>query len=448
MGEERYWGEQTAKAIENFGKGNLPAELIRAYGEVKKACILAINETEGYKSSDIFEALLDSVDFVINGSMNDQFPLSLYQGGAGTSINMNMNEVVASLANDLLKKNSSDSIVDPIETVNRYQSTNDTFSTAVTIVLYRKLEILEKSVILLQELLITKENEYERLVITGRTEMQSGLPITLGQVFGGWAGSIERDRWRLNKLKERIRTIALGGTAIGTGFFAPREFVYSTEKHLRQITGLPLSRSQNLPDEISNQDKLSELASGIRLVTDNLFKITGDLLLYTSSFIGEIKHPHLQYGSTIMPAKNNPVILELVKGLSIEISYETDKIREFCRNGQLQLNAYLPFILNGFIKGFDLAEMAIERLVNGFLNKFEVNPESIEKNLMDSGILLNVMVPKLGYKRVKDIYTKIKGIRCDSFNEYKELLIKECGLTESEAGYFLNPINATKYLKI
>ncbi len=208
---ERLYGIETEKAIQNFGRGQLPADLIIAYAEVKKAALMAIQEFERRFSEPAFEAIMQATNQIIEGRRNDQFPLPLKQGGAGTSVNMNINEVIANLAGEIWRVDHGDAgQIDPIEDINRFQSTNDTFPTAVTIVLLRHLAAIEKKVIELQETLIRKEGEYGSILMAGRTEMQDALPITLGQVFAGWAGGIERDRWRLHKLKERIRSIAMG----------------------------------------------------------------------------------------------------------------------------------------------------------------------------------------------------------------------------------------------
>ncbi len=440
--------EQTTNAISNFGKDKLPQELIRAYAEVKKACLTAIQETESKYKPEIFECILKSIDDLINKGFHEQFPLSLFQGGAGTSINMNLNEVISSLAMKYLKEKKIKKVkIDPIEDINRYQSTNDTFPTAVTIIVYRKLIELEKKIILLQEKLIIKERELSSVLITGRTEMQDALPITLGQVFAGWAGCIERDRWRINKLKDRVRTIALGGTAIGTCFFAPIDYIYSAEKNLRQITGLPLSRSQNLTDEISNQDKLSEVANCIKLIAENLFKISSDLLIYTSGFVNEIMLPHLQYGSTIMPAKINPVILEYVHGLSIDVKHECHKISEYAQSGQLQLNPYLPFMLISLLKAFENIEKAIVSFMEKFINNLTVNKKAIEKNLIKSNVLLNSLIPELGYNKIKELYKSIEELNFETAEDLRVYLLKKGIMTKEKLDKLLHTFYLTGALK-
>jgi aspartate ammonia-lyase len=439
--EKIYYGEETKKALQNFGRDLLPSELIKAYGEVKLAVLSAIQEVEKRFNEKEWYALKTACEEVISGELNDQFPLPLYQGGAGTSINMNVNEVIANRANELYKE----SRFHPINDVNAYQSTNDTFPTAIAIVLYRKLLEAEENVIKLQETLIKKENELGRILIAGRTEMQDALPITLGQVFGSWAGMIERDRWRIHKLKERIRTIPLGGTAIGTGYPVPQLVIFASEKYIREITKLPLSRSQNLPDEIANQDKWSELASVIKIIAENLYKITGDLLLYTSSLSGELKHPELQYGSTIMAAKTNPVILEYTRGIAISIKHECEKISSYCENGQLQLNPYTPFILDSFLKVFDCLNKAINTFIDKFIFLFEINKKRIEENLIRSNIILNGLVGLIGYEKVKEIYRIVEEKGVNTIEGLKEIIINNSRLSKEEVDFYLDPLNLSSF---
>ena len=446
--DRTYFGNETKKAMQNFGEGHLPREIIRAYGEVKKACLFAIQDYENRWGKEVFESILQATDEVINGFLDSSFPIPFEQGGAGTSINMNMNEVIASRAREILnEKGYAREVIDPIEDINRYQSTNDTFPTAVTVMLYRWLLEIERLVINLQERLIRLENKYGSILITGRTEMQDALPMTLGQIFASWAGAAERDRWRLHKLKERIRTIALGGTAVGSCFFAPQEYIFLAEKYLRQITGLPLSRSQNLTDEISNQDKWAELANGYSLCAQDLFKITGDFLIYTSSFVGEIKHPELQYGSTIMAAKTNPVILEFVHGISISIIHDGEKVCEYSRNGQLQLNAFLPFLAQTMLRICMDLKKAIEAFLDKFLERIDIAHEKIEENLIHSNVLLNTLVPELGYNKVKEIYMAIKNKKPNNLEEYKELIIKHSGIEKEKLDAYFDPFYSTGSMK-
>ncbi|MFN3660625.1 MAG: lyase family protein, partial [Brevinematales bacterium] len=234
------YGHQTTLAIQNFGQGKVPSALVKAYAEVKKACIMAIQKTEKAFSPSVYESILQAIDEIIAGQWDEEFVVPLQQGGAGTSLNMNINEVIATRATEIIRQTEPHHpSIHPLEDINRYQSTNDTFPTAVTICLLRDLYDLEKKVVKLQAMLVEKETAFSLTLMMGRTELQDALPIMLGQVFGSWAGMIERDRWRFHKLKDRIRLIALGGTAVGTGFPAPQAYVYAAEQFLREITHLP-----------------------------------------------------------------------------------------------------------------------------------------------------------------------------------------------------------------
>jgi aspartate ammonia-lyase len=406
-GGKRYWGPETEKALGNFGRGATPRPVIAAYAQVKLAALSAIQETEARFSPELFACVEDALREIIAGALDDSFPLPLKQGGAGTSLNMNLNEVAAARAEELfLERAGKGDRVDPLEDMNRFQSTNDTFPTAVTIVAYEAATRAEALVARLQDELAAREREYEILLAAGRTELQDALPIRLGQVFGAWAGTVERDRWRLSKLRERLRTVALGGTAIGTGFSATPEYMHAAEKALRRITRLPLSKSQNLPDEIAHADKYAELAQAAALCAGNLRKISSDLLLYGSSAIGELRHPELQYGSTIMPAKVNPVLLEAAKGLAIDAEHEAAKVVAYAFEGQLQLNAYLPFLADALVACFDSLERALESLI-ALIPKLEVDEERVADNLRSSKLLLNLLLPRLGYNRVKELFREL-----------------------------------------
>ncbi|HTX74538.1 MAG TPA: lyase family protein [Rectinemataceae bacterium] len=404
------YGPETVKAIANFGRGRTPRILIAAYAKVKRAAVEAVQDSEHRFDPALFACLVDALDEIASGGLDLQFPLPLRQGGAGTSLNMNLNEVAASRARELFAEREGRAAppLDPIEDVNRFQSTNDTFPTAVSVVAYELVTRLETRIVAVQEQLVAKEKEYEGLLIAGRTELQDALPVRLGQVFGAWAGCLERDRWRFNKLKERIRTSALGGTAIGTCFSATVAYVHAAERRLRAATGLPFARSQNLPDEIAHQDKLAEAAQGIGLCAGNLKKICADLLLYTSSLSREMVHPELQYGSTIMPAKSNPVLLEYIRGQAIAAEHEAQCARDFAFEGQLQLNPYLPFLADALIAAAGSLEAALAAMSERLLPILQPDRTHIVEGLLRSNVLLNLLVPVLGYRRVKELAEQLR----------------------------------------
>lgn len=399
------YGQETEKALAVLGKGQTPRPLIRALGEVKLAALRAQQETGQLYPDDYFLLLEEFALSVIAGDQDSQFPLDLSQGGAGTSLHMNMCEVLAKGTNELYR---GDFTAHPLDHLARFQSTNDVFSTAVILMTYRFLEEIEKRVIRLQEELVKRENLYEEWLMCGRTELQDALPITLGQVFGAWAGPVERDRWRLNKLKERLRTIPLGGTAIGTGFSAPRNYIFAAEKHLRKISGLPLCRSQNLCDQVAHTDNLAECALGLGLCGDNLYKLVSDLLLYSSSPLSEIDHGEVQYGSTIMPLKSNPVLLEWMRGLTMECNSLSRLIGDYSRSGQWQLNANLPFMAKQFIRLHDSLKHALDCGVGPLWEILKPNREALESHLINSPALLNTLRDTLDYTEIKRLSLQLR----------------------------------------
>ena len=426
-----YYGYETRKALTVLGEGQTPRELIRAYGEVKLAALRAQQETAALYPEDFFLLLEETAGEIIRGDLDDQFPLPLAQGGAGTSLHMNICEVLAERTNG---KYQGEFRAHPLDHMARFQSTNDTFPTAVILMTFRFLEQTEQKIIRLQEELVKRETLYEEWLMCGRTELQDALPITLGQVYGSWAGPVERDRWRLNKLKERLRTIPLGGTAIGTGYSAPRSYVFAAEKHLRRISGLPLCRSQNLCDQVAHTDSLAECASGMALCGENLFKMTSDLLLYSSSLSREIRHKEVQYGSTIMPDKANPVLLELIRGLTIECSSTATLIREYSRSGQLQLNANLPFLAEQMIRLATRLEKALSCASGPLMETLEPDREILESRLASSPALLNTLKDTLGYSVLKEL---IPQIREEAPRNRKDLISWLASHTELTEEYLL-----------
>lgn len=437
MDGKQYYGKETEKALHSFGKGQIPRPLIRAYGEVKKAAIMAQQEAERLYSPDDYIRIIEAADKIISGKMDDQFPLPLKQGGAGTSLHMNICEVLANL--------SGVTELHPLEDLARFQSTNDTFPTAVIVMVYRFLADIEESVIGLQEYLVRSEEKYSSLLMTGRTELQDALPITLGQVFASWAGPFERDRWRLHKLKERLRTVPLGGTALGTCFSAPRQYVFKAEQNLRKVTGLPLCRSQNLTDAVASQDSLAEAAAGLRLVALNLKKMAGDLLLYTSSLSGELEHGERQFGSTIMPFKSNPVILEFVSGLSVSIKHRCSAIEDYAAAGQLQLNAYLPFIADAFISVHFMMKESIGALLERFFPEMKIHEDKIESNLAASPAMVNALRPVLGYGKVKELAELIKLKQPKNLDEVKKIIISGSDLSKDFLDRWMDPSGITSF---
>lgn len=439
----KYYSHETEKAAANFGIGLTDPVLIKSYAKVKHASLSAVQKCEKRFSADEFSSLTEAILEIESGMMDDSFILALEQGGAGTSINMNINEVIASRASEiLLQKYNTEKTFHYIDDINRFQSTNDTFPTAVTIAVLEKLTNMESKVISFQHALKDFENKYHDVLLTGRTELQNALPVFLSQITAAWTGPIERDRWRIHKLKERLRTVPLGGTAIGTSFPATRDYIFEAEKYLREYTGLNLSRSQNFSDDISNHDKFAECASVIKITAQNIYRICADISLYTSSLCGEMIHPELQFGSTIMAAKANPVICEFASGLAIDIEFECDKVSRYSELSVFQLNAYLPFIYSSLSNAFEKSSNALTALSEKLLPKLEINRERTGENLYSSGIMLNLFLPYTGYDRIKELYHKAKKAKIINRDSLINFLKKE-GIDEAIINEALNPNNFT-----
>ena len=425
----KIYGSETEKALSWLGEGRTPRPLVRAYGEVKLAALRAQQETARLYPENYFPLLEEALSEIIRGDHDESFPLPLAQGGAGTSLHMNLCETAAGLANG---RYSGSFIAHPLDHLARFQSTNDTFPTAVILMTYRFLEETETSVVALQEALVEREKQYEEWLMCGRTELQDGLPITLGQVFAAWAGPVERDRWRLNKLKERLRTIPLGGTAVGTGFSAPRDYVFAAEKHLRRITGLPLCRSQNLCDATAHTDSLSECAAGLGLCGDNLYKMASDLLLYGAGPVGEILHGEVQYGSTIMARKTNPVYLELIRGLSMECASAARLIGEYSRSGQWQLNANLPFLAEQMIRLSERLNKALRTAAGPLMEILQPRRDVLEYNLYVGPALINTLRNCLDYSLLKNLLPLLEGKSFSGREELIACLSENTDMPESE----------------
>ncbi|TCW62294.1 lyase family protein [Treponema sp. J25] len=389
---------QTLAAARNFGWGFTPYPFLRALAEVKEATLRALQETEHPWSEEVYHIALSVLKDIREGLLNDLFPLDLAQGGAGTSLHMNICEV---LAQEISRRLGKENMFHPLDDGARSQSTNDVVSTAAIIVIQRVIRTVEEGVIRLQEALVERERTWRGIPITGRTEYQDALPMDLAQVVAAWAGTVERDRWRLNKLKERSRTVPLGGTAVGTAAGASPAYVFVAERELRRITGLPIQRSQNLTDTIAQRDEMAEVAEGLGLVATNLIKLCRDLMFYSATVVGELRLPHLQWGSTAMPQKNNPVLLEFAMGLAIRCRYQAFTIVEYAASGHLQLNPFVPFMVAAFLSLQEDLVKALDALSLGLLPRLEVDIHRCRTNLLSSPALLNALRPLFPYEKLK-----------------------------------------------
>ena len=335
-----WYGIHTARALENFPLAGRPVhpELARAYGMVKLACAQT-NRRQGAWSDDAAKA--DAIERAClelgEGRLAPEIVVDLLQGGAGTSTNMNVNEVLANRALELLgEPRGAYGRVSPLADLNRHQSTNDTYPTALRLAAIRLLQRLEPEVVALQESFQALEKRFAQVVKVGRTQLQDAVLTTLGREFGAYAEAINRDRWRIYKCEERLRVVNLGGTAIGTGLAAPRQFIFSVVETLRELTGIGFARAENLVDATQNADVFVEVSGILKAHAVSLIKICSDLRLLSSgpdSGLGEIRLPARQAGSSIMPGKVNPVIPEAVTQVALLAMGHDTTIAAACAAG-------------------------------------------------------------------------------------------------------------------
>ena len=406
--ETTYYGIHTLRAKENFPVTNYKTDpvFIKAMGLVKKACLLT-NAELGYIEEPLLTPLLTAVDELISNNLDDHIIVDPLQGGAGTSMNMNVNEVIANKALETAGKEKGDyDFIDPLKHVNMHQSTNDVYPTAMKTAALMLLVEAETAIAELQNTLQEKEKEFGHILKTGRTQLQDAVPITLGRTFSAFADAIGRDRWRIFKCRERIRVVNLGGTMLGTGITAPRDYIFMVCDSLRTITGLNISRGENLIDATQNNDPFVEISGIIKAHAVNLRKIATDLRLLSSgprTGIGEIQLEPLQAGSSIMPGKINPVIPEMIEQCAVKIFANDLIITETASRGELELNAFLPLLNFALIESLRLCVNADNIFREKCIATIKANEPECRKNVENSLGFLTGLLPRLGYHKVQEI---------------------------------------------
>lgn len=414
---EVYWGIHTQRAIENFRVSDykIPARLIKALAQVKKACAQANKELK-FLDEKIADSIIKGCDDIETGKFNNQFPLDALQGGAGTSTNMNINEVIANLTIESMgfDKGSYD-IIDPIEHINLHQSTNDVFPTALKVASINGLKELSESASHLQGAFQDKEKEFASILTIGRTEMQDAVPITLGSQFATFAEAIARDRWRTFKSEERLRVVNLGGTAVGTGLTAPKKYIFLVIEKLRDITGLGLSRAEQPMDPTANNDVFIEVSGMLDSHAANIIKIATDLRFL--HYLGEISLPPVQAGSSIMPGKVNPVILESAIQVCMKVSNNHRLISESVSRGTLQINEFMPLIAFAFLESIDLL-INTDRMLTLHVKNIKAD-EAVCKNRFESNTaIITAFIPHIGYNKCTVLLKEYENSNTSNFHSY------------------------------
>jgi aspartate ammonia-lyase len=402
------WGIHTLRAMENFplsGRRVAPA-LVHAYGLVKQACARTNRELGSLpaREAGAIEAVAAEL---AEGKLDEHIVVDALQGGAGTSLNMNVNEVLANRALLLLDRAPGDyAVIDPLDHVNMHQSTNDTYPTALKVAAIGALRVLEQAVVGLQESFQVKERELGSVVKVGRTEMQDAVLITLGREMGAYAEAFTRDRWRIYKCEERLRVVNLGGTAIGTGLGAPRAYIFRVVDVLRELAGFGLARAENLVEATQNADVFVEVSGMLKACASSLWKVCSDLRLLSSgpdAGIGEIALPARQAGSSIMPGKVNPVVPEAVTQAAMQVIANDHAITLAASSGSLELNPFLPLVADALLGSLGLLTAACQMLARACVAGITANAERCHAHVHGGTAALTALAERLGHAASDDL---------------------------------------------
>lgn len=456
--DDALYGIHSLRARENFpDKTPFHSEWYQAMATVKRACYLTATEFLGKArerypdihkkiktiTPRILSALIESATECEKGEYYGHFIVPAISGGAGTSINMNINEIITntSLAKLGMPYGTYDQI-DPVEHANIFQSTNDVVPTALRVAVMRLLGQLEESINTVRSNTENLENKHRNDLRIAYTQMQEAVPSTFGRLFSAYSDALSRDWWRISKCFERIKVVNLGGSAIGTALTVPNYFASEVVKTLQRITDLPVTRGENLSDVTSNLDPFVEIHGILKAHAVNLEKIVNDLRLLASDIRGnsEIQLPGKQVGSSVMPGKINPVIPEFVIS-SVHRIYSNDSlIVSLAAQGCLELNAYLPVIGHALIESLKLLIACDVSIADHLLDGLVVNTEIARDNLYRSPSITTALLPYLGYNRSGEIARYMREQRVGIFEANQKLHF----LNENKLNKILQPENLVK----
>lgn len=405
-----YYGVQTLRALENFNITGITQSsqplFIQAFGYVKKAAAIT-NRDCGVLDPKLAEAIIYGSDELIAGKYLDQFITDLIQGGAGTSINMNANEVIANLGLEHLGHEKGQyEFLHPNNHVNASQSTNDAYPTAFRLALYRKIDTYLDALEILKNAFRKKGQEFSQVLKMGRTQLQDAVPMTLGQEFNGFASAMESDIKRLREAQQLVAVVNMGGTAIGTGLNAPDGYAEACVKNLRELTGIPVSLSDDLIDATSDAGDFVQVSGTLKRSVLKISKICNDLRLLSSGprcGINEINLPKMQPGSSIMPGKVNPVIPEVVNQTAFYVAGADLTISMAAEAGQLQLNVMEPVITFSLFTSLQYMTNAVLTLVKDCIEGIEANDTISSKMVMNSIGIVTSLNPILGYETTASV---------------------------------------------
>jgi fumarate hydratase class II len=410
--EDKYYGAQTQRSLNNFkiGGERFQRELIHAYGILKKAAA-TVNEKAGKLDSNLATAIRDAADEVIEGKLDEHFPLVVWQTGSGTQSNMNFNEVIANRAIEMMGgKLGSKDPVHPNDHVNMGQSTNDTFPTAINIAAVEaSVNQLLPELTKLRDSLSQKAKVFESIIKLGRTHLQDATPLSLGQEFSGYASALTHGITRIKGAMDHCYELAMGGTAVGTGINSFEEFGSMVADEISTLTGLPFKTAVNKFEALGGQDCIVELSGALKTVAGSLFKIANDVRWLASgprSGIGEILIPANEPGSSIMPGKVNPTQCEAMTMVCTQVMGNDVTISIAGASGNFELNVYRPVMAYNIIQSIRLLADACDSFRVHAVDGIEANEERIHSNLYNSLMLVTALNPHIGYDKAAEVAKK------------------------------------------
>lgn len=443
--EDVYYGVQSLRAAENFHITglNMHPEIINSLAYIKKAAAITNCEI-GILDKDRATAIVQACDEIIEGKFHKDFIVDPIQGGAGTSLNMNANEVIANRAIELLGGKKGDySVVNPNDHVNCGQSTNDVIPTAGKMTSLRLLKVLKEELLRLHKTFAQKAEEFDHVIKIGRTQMQDAVPIRLGQEFHAYSVAVLRDINRMDKAMDEMRFLNMGGTAIGTGINADKVYLNRIVPNLVEVSGMDFVQAFDLIDATQNLDPFVAVSGAIKACAVTLSKIANDLRLMSSgprAGFGEINLPPKQNGSSIMPGKVNPVIPEVVNQVAFNVIGNDITITMAAEAGQLELNAFEPIIFYCMFQSIDTLAYAVRTFVDNCVSGITANEERCEDLAENSIGLITAISPHVGYQKAADIAKKA----LKTGKSVRSLILEEDLMSKEELDCILNPVNMTE----
>lgn len=442
--KEVYYGIQTMRAIENFpitGQ-KVDKELIRAFAIVKKSAAQA-NAVTGHLDQKIANAIIQAADEIIEGKWHDQFVVDPIQGGAGTSLNMNSNEVIANRALEILGHEKADyKTISPNSHVNMAQSTNDAFPTAIHVsavhLLIQLLDVMEDMVSTFE----AKAKEFDHIIKMGRTHLQDAVPIRLGQEFRAYAKVLRRDMKRIKQSKEELYEINLGATAIGTYLNADAAYIKSAVEFVEENTGLPFKQCEDHVDGTQNTDIYTEVSASLKICMLNISKICNDLRLMASgpkTGFAEILLPERQPGSSIMPGKVNPVMLEVINQIAFQVTGNDTTISMASEAGQFELNVMEPVLVFNLLQSIRIMSNGFTAFTNYCLKNIKANEKVLRDNVDRSIGVVTAIAPHVGY----EMASKLAREALETGESVRSLCLKYELFTEEQIDIILDPFRMT-----